>query len=67
MMQNSQPLPRVGRPDDLANMALFLASDDSSWTTGQSYCVDGGGLIACPVTGGGDIVPPGFHGPSFQN
>lgn len=33
---------RPGRPDDVANMALFLASDASSWITGQVYPVNGG-------------------------
>jgi 2-hydroxycyclohexanecarboxyl-CoA dehydrogenase len=33
---------RLGEPDDVANMALFLASDASSWITGQTYPVNGG-------------------------
>jgi 3-oxoacyl-[acyl-carrier protein] reductase len=33
---------RPGRPDDVANMALFLASDASPWITGQVYPVNGG-------------------------
>ncbi|MGW0949487.1 SDR family NAD(P)-dependent oxidoreductase [Streptomyces sp. NPDC002623] len=33
---------RVGEPTDVANMALFLASDASSWITGQTYPVNGG-------------------------
>jgi NAD(P)-dependent dehydrogenase (short-subunit alcohol dehydrogenase family) len=36
------PLGRWGQPDDIANMALFLASDESSWITGASFVVDGG-------------------------
>lgn len=36
------PLGRVGAPEDLAAMALFLASDESSWVTGQTISVDGG-------------------------
>ena len=39
------PLNRFGRPEDSAGAAVFLASDLSSWVTGQSLIVDGGGLI----------------------
>jgi 3-oxoacyl-[acyl-carrier protein] reductase len=37
---------RPGRPDDIANMVLFLASDASSWITGQTYPVNGGFTFA---------------------
>jgi len=37
-----QPIPRYGRPDDIAQMALFLASDRSTFVTGQAIVVDGG-------------------------
>lgn len=36
------PLGRSGTPDDVASMALFLASDESSWVTGDCLAVDGG-------------------------
>src|SRR5262249_3882084 len=39
------PLGRLGTPADVANMALFLASDESSWVTGGIHVIDGGALI----------------------
>jgi len=38
----SVPLNRPGSPEDVAKTALFLASDDASYITGQVVCVDGG-------------------------
>jgi len=37
-----QPLGRVGTTDEIAALALYLASDDSSFTTGQTHAIDGG-------------------------
>lgn len=39
------PLGRIGRPDDMAEVALFLLQDDSSFVTGQDIRVDGGALM----------------------
>lgn len=36
------PLGRLGRPDDIAKVAVFLASDDSSWLTGERITASGG-------------------------
>ena len=40
------PLGRFGTPEDVANLALFLASDESSFITGGTHVIDGGALIA---------------------
>jgi NAD(P)-dependent dehydrogenase (short-subunit alcohol dehydrogenase family) len=36
------PLKRVGRPEEIAQTIMFLASDKASFITGASYLVDGG-------------------------
>jgi NAD(P)-dependent dehydrogenase (short-subunit alcohol dehydrogenase family) len=36
------PWPRLGRPEDVAGAALFLASDDAQYVTGETWYVDGG-------------------------
>jgi len=40
-----QPLGRIGEPQDVASAALYLASDASSWMTGETIVLDGGTLI----------------------
>jgi NAD(P)-dependent dehydrogenase (short-subunit alcohol dehydrogenase family) len=44
------PLRRAAQPDELANVALFLASDQASYVNGQAIAVDGGLSSSHPVT-----------------
>jgi NAD(P)-dependent dehydrogenase (short-subunit alcohol dehydrogenase family) len=44
------PLQRLGEPEDVAGAALFLAADTGRWITGQTWALDGGGLIAFSKT-----------------
>jgi NAD(P)-dependent dehydrogenase (short-subunit alcohol dehydrogenase family) len=42
---SKQPVARIGQPREVAEVALFLASDSSSYITGQNIVVDGGFLL----------------------
>lgn len=42
LMGTRVPMGRLGRPEEIANGALFLASDESSFMTGAELCIDGG-------------------------
>ena len=42
------PLKRLGEPEDVAAAAVYLAADSSSWITGHTIVLDGGGLVAFP-------------------
>jgi 3-oxoacyl-[acyl-carrier protein] reductase len=41
-IESQTPLGRIGQPDDTAKVAVFLASDDSGWVTGETLLVSGG-------------------------
>ncbi|KAF0852680.1 mitochondrial 3-oxoacyl-[acyl-carrier protein] reductase [Andalucia godoyi] len=42
MFENATPMGRMGKPEEIANTVLFLASDEASFLTGQPITVDGG-------------------------
>ena len=41
-LEQGLPLKRLGEPEDIANLAVFLASDKASWITGETFVIDGG-------------------------
>ncbi len=63
-----QPYPHVGQPEDIANAALFLASDSAAFITGHTLVVDGGASAgpraSAPKVGQNRKFR--FAGPSFE-
>ncbi len=45
MFSQRQPLGRMGRPEEIAMLAVYLASDESSFTTGTAVVIDGGAVM----------------------
>ncbi|MBA2706002.1 MAG: SDR family oxidoreductase [Blastocatellia bacterium] len=45
--KNTHPLGRVGKPEEIAELIAFLASDRASWITGATYSIDGGRAQTC--------------------
>lgn len=44
--KTTHPLGRPGRPEEIASLAAFLASDDAGWITGGTHSIDGGRALA---------------------
>jgi len=65
LMAVAQPIPRAGEAADIANAALWLASDESSFVTGQAIVVDGGLSAEADSRLRGQITaPPPARGPA---
>jgi NAD(P)-dependent dehydrogenase (short-subunit alcohol dehydrogenase family) len=45
--KTTHPLGRVGRPEEIASLVLYLASEQASWITGATYSIDGGRSQTC--------------------
>jgi 3-oxoacyl-[acyl-carrier protein] reductase len=43
--QRGTLLGRLGTPEDIANLALFIATDQSSYITGEVFCITGGAYV----------------------
>jgi NAD(P)-dependent dehydrogenase (short-subunit alcohol dehydrogenase family) len=44
-VKETTPMKRLGTPEDIAKLALFLASNDASWMTGSAVTIDGGIMV----------------------
>jgi len=69
-LDRAQPLARAGQPEDVAAMALFLASDEAAWITGAAMVVDGGlttgGKTLTGSAMGAALNTRRWAGPSFE-
>lgn len=54
---SAQPMGRIGEPIDIANAAVFLASNESSYVSGQSIIVDGAANLPYSARGGANSIP----------
>jgi NAD(P)-dependent dehydrogenase (short-subunit alcohol dehydrogenase family) len=45
--RTTHPLGRIGTPEEIADLILFLASDQAGWITGVTYSIDGGRAETC--------------------
>lgn len=49
LRRSAPPVGRLGKPEDIARMVVFLASDDAGFITGHNFIVDGGGILKVGV------------------
>jgi NAD(P)-dependent dehydrogenase (short-subunit alcohol dehydrogenase family) len=67
LLGHAQTIPRVGRPEDVASMVLYLASDESQWVTGTAMIVDGGLTVGPNLPAvSGQLAQSIYAGPSFK-
>jgi NAD(P)-dependent dehydrogenase (short-subunit alcohol dehydrogenase family) len=70
LLDHAQTIPRVGRPEDIASMVLYLASDESQWVTGTAMIVDGGLTVGPNISALSAQLPEltqsAYVGPSFN-
>ena len=68
LLQMIQPIPRPGTGEDIAGMALYLASDDSEWVSGTAMVVDGGFVARgnSLAQQNAFATPAKWSGPSFE-
>jgi NAD(P)-dependent dehydrogenase (short-subunit alcohol dehydrogenase family) len=68
VLSGVQPMGGVGRPEDIASMVPYLASDESQWVTGTAMIVDGGISVGpnAPNMPPPRQPPTRYVGPSFQ-
>jgi NAD(P)-dependent dehydrogenase (short-subunit alcohol dehydrogenase family) len=45
--KTTHPLGRVGDPNEIAELVLYLASEKAAWITGVTYSIDGGRALTC--------------------
>jgi NAD(P)-dependent dehydrogenase (short-subunit alcohol dehydrogenase family) len=68
LLAKLNPIQRAGHPSDIANMVLFLASDEAEWITGTAMVVDGGltAGFSDDRWRGGLYTGNAYAGPSFE-
>ena len=42
ILSKTQPIGRMGKPEEIADLALFICSDEAGFITGSNYTIDGG-------------------------